>query len=58
MEEWWRGFGNNAVRRALGDKVVPKSTLVLGMHGDGAPTTESTGLFTLAWNSLTARWAR
>lgn len=52
VESWWRGFANNPVKRAaLGDKVDPQNTFVFGMRGDGAPTTETIGLFTLAWNA-------
>ena len=32
----------------------PEHTLGLGIHGDGAPTHKTDGLFTISWGSLTA----
>lgn len=54
VEKYWSGLRavGNPVFTALSSNIDPKLDLALGLHGDGAPTHKTEGLFTINWNSL------
>ena len=53
--KFWEGMGNHPIRRGVfGEGGEFGKDAALGLHGDGAPTTKTEGLFTISWNSAHA----
>lgn len=54
ISDYWDNLRGHVCVQALGDLIGPK-TVPIAMHGDGAPTHKTEGLFTVSWASNTVK---
>ena len=55
IRDFWTGFTKAPHYRRIEEYIDTNRTLACGLHGDGAPTSKTQGLFTVAWNSYHTR---
>ena len=51
-EAYWKGISQSPIFKRIGHHIDPSRHIALGLHGDGAPTSKTQGLFTISFNSL------